>query len=408
MIALKFIPIPAGIVVVQNVLISAIISYIVCEIIQGIEEYKRKIRYYVILMLPFFLLPIIAHNLYTLRLVPYTYIMVLALFLTIKYYKQNGRITELQTVKLAILFFLLSTWRTEGIYNILVYIIINFVFVKKGLQEKKDSIVYTILLIIMIITTKQINTKYNGENGKYNIVATIEQMTKLVIKAEEENDKESLEKVDKVLNVDLILKNKEKSGIRLYWEQESNVRKDWSKEEYNEYMKTYFKLILKYPTIFIKERTNEYIRSNGLVPNTKNNTYDPNYDMTLKYVMLLQHNTTLKGKSLINLEKREKVVRILEAKTIEDYEKTNNITNPIFYNTIPSTIIIIGTVIVLIRKREKFEAIIIGSVLIKTILVFLTAPDSFFMYYLPEYLIGYILLVYSVVKICIKKEEKNK
>lgn len=407
MIALKFIPVPFGIVIVQCIVISSIISYVINDILEKQEKGIRKIIYYIILILPFLLLPVIDHNLYTLRLVLYSYSMILALYLTIKYYEKNEKLTLLQVVKLALLFFLLSTWRTEGIYNILVYIIIAFVFAKKDIMKKIVAIISALAIIVMVLIVKQVNLHHGGEDKSYNIIATIEQMTPLTIKAVEDNDKESLEKINKVLNVDVVLANKGQKGIRVYYATEGkSIRNIYTEEEYKEYMKTYCKLIIKYPTVFLNERINEYMETNGLIPNKENNSYDTT-NPVIENSMLNYHNRRLKGSFLINLNLRKTVIRALECRSQGNYMITNKITYPVFWNTIPPTIVILITAIVLLFKKKIFKAIVLGSVLIKTALTFLTAPDSFFMYYFAEYLIGYLLLAYFIVKLCMKIKDNG-
>ena len=52
--------------------------------------------------------------------------------------------------------------------------------------------------------------------------------------------------------------------------------------------------------------------------------------------------------------------------------------------------------------------IIFGFQLLKSFLIIATAPDCFFMYYLPIYMTGYFILVLSIVNIIINKNKEEK
>lgn len=64
--------------------------------------------------------------------------------------------------------------------------------------------------------------------------------------------------------------------------------------------------------------------------------------------------------------------------------------------------------IICIIKKKKTMPIIFGFQLLKSFLIIATAPDCFFMYYLPIYLTGYFILVLSILNIFNNKDKEEK
>ena len=76
----------------------------------------------------------------------------------------------------------------------------------------------------------------------------------------------------------------------------------------------------------------------------------------------------------------------------------------IFYNVVPSMIVVFAACIISLIKRKWISFLTFGIILLKAVAIMLTAPDTFFMYYLPIYLVGYFTLILAIVL----KIDKNK
>lgn len=100
---------------------------------------------------------------------------------------------------------------------------------------------------------------------------------------------------------------------------------------------------------------------------------------------------------------RNATIDILEGHNIKDSSKTN-ITFNIFYNVIPSMIIMIIISIICLIKKKFIMPLIFGMQLLKAFAIIYSAPDCFFMYYLPTYMTGYVILTMFII--CLK--DKNK
>ena len=92
---------------------------------------------------------------------------------------------------------------------------------------------------------------------------------------------------------------------------------------------------------------------------------------------------------------RRMFYKIIEGKTNngiynELYKKTNNLLIPI--------IAIICAFIYSIYKRKITNSLITGSLICNGLIVFLTAPGGYFMYYFSLYLLGWFFIVYFLYK----------
>ena len=68
-------------------------------------------------------------------------------------------------------------------------------------------------------------------------------------------------------------------------------------------------------------------------------------------------------------------------------------------------IIMIVVSIICIIKKKFIIPIIFGTQLLKAFAIIYTAPDCFFMYYLPTYMTGYVIL--TMLIICLKDKNKQ-
>ena len=84
----------------------------------------------------------------------------------------------------------------------------------------------------------------------------------------------------------------------------------------------------------------------------------------------------------------------------------------VVYNVIIPIVLLFAIIICLIWQKRIQEAALLFLVWMKVPLIFLTAPERFFMYYYAVYLVGYVvfaafLIDYLGKKLYEKKQEKE-
>lgn len=399
-ISLMFIPIPSGVIIAQMAVIAMIVAYIISEFKQIVNN--KKLVY--LLYIPFFLLPILDTNLYPLRLSIYTYIELLFVCqLILMNHKQFA--TKKDIALLLITMILLSVWRSEGILFLILIPIICIVFLKKSIKERKYRFLLTgitILISLILILPQEMNYRIESSN-KYEMTSFIDQL-QVVVKKEIENgqmEEETRQKIEKVIDIDEFLKYRR--GI--YANNYGNLYKEYTQEDYKELKKIYKELLVKYPIDVLKERLNLLLETSGFKNDI--NVHVDNTRVIYKRpanLALHEFRTIYKSTSPISLNLRNGVINILEGWNISAEQCDTNISFNIFYNVIPSIIIVTVLCIISLFKKKWISLFIFGIILLKAIAIILTAPDTFFMYYLPIYLVGYFMLMLAIVL----KIDKNK
>jgi len=253
---------------------------------------------------------------------------------------------------------------------------------------------------------------WNNEKYNYNVTATVEVSAKLIREAQKRNENiDLLKKMDKVIKVPMILDNPDKSGITLFWQ--GLMRANYTEEEFNEYMSAYYKLCLKYPKTFIEQRIEEFLITTGMMKGEEGNILkdsssgfdDIDENTNTPYSQLIKIGGNIQRP--INKELRKKVIRFLEGREQNDFSEVTAICI-VFWNVIPPMIGIIGMcAYTLIKKKKIIISMILAIPLMKFVLVFITAPSSYFMYYFSEYLIGYVFIIVGVMIVLKNKGEKN-
>lgn len=410
-ISLRTISSFVGVVIIQCIIISAFVSYIINKIYELLN--LKNNTYKIILYIPFLLPPILDSNLYPLRSTLYTYIMLFYLIKMIEYSKCEN-ISWSEIIKSAFLFALLSNLRSEGCYFLLVTLILSIIFYRRKKIDLKKCIALPIMTLI-IFSVLYIGNLYDNKdniinNYNYNITSTVNPLVHLVIQAKEDAEYDILNKINEVIDVQLILDNEQKSGIDLYWTHKL-VRYGYTKKQYSNYMKAYYKLCLMYPDIFFKQRIGEFIDSFNdsklLVGNTTE-IYDyegPDVNKKNTYEEFI--NVGGKLSRPININLRKNVINFLEGRKQDNYYDVNTFFR-VAWNLIPPLIFCIIGYIYLIIKKKFYYLFLLLTINIKAVLVLITSPSALFMYYLSDYLIGYVifgvLLIIFIKKI---KELKN-
>lgn len=387
-LALRFIPLHVNIIIMQVVAISLIVSYVV-NYLYDIVKIKGK-KKYIICLIPFLLPAVLINNLYPLRCILYSYLILLFIFKAISIIK-NKNMSYYEAVLFGLLVGLLSTWRSEGIFFNVVILIYSLYFLFK---VKKEIIKIALLLSISYITflgIYMINSRAMSAYGdmSYKLTASIEISAELIRHANKYEENEYyLDQMDRVVDVDLIL-NSGETGSVLYWN--GAVRDGFSKDDFDAYNSAYIYLLKKYPDVFAKQRIHEFNITQGLIKNESNTVGDTTtvFSEDIEIVKSFYKNPLSKP---FNNKLRTKVISLFEGRNYNDYYKTNNL-YPIIHNLYLPIVLSVIVCLILLIKKQVLISFIYAVSLMKAALVFLTAPSGYFMYYFSDYLLGAISII---------------
>lgn len=394
--SLMLLPVPAGVVVMQNVVISMCIGFL-CERAQRILHLKHKMW----LLLPFFAFPVLDSNMYPMRMSVYVFLEASLAGLFLSAILEKRVFTKKETLFAIVLTAIVAVWRTEGIYYIVwipVVYVVTF-WKQKNKRNKLGFIAATILVTIAVMIPQNLGNKLVS-GDQYEITSMVLPLAPLLCEAYEEQQDE-VRVINQVIDVDIMIHGYEsgKSGISVFWSEPELIKGNYTRQEYKEFKSAYYSLIGKYPTVFLKERFETFVNSNGILMNTTE-LYDT--DEVANYV---EFRETYIGGMGIFTNVRKWILSVLELRNITDYNEKLALYK-VVYSFLPQLLVlVVVAVICLIRKSWSSLCVFLG-LLGKVPLIFITAPSLLFMYYYGTYLIGTVVFVYGILYCMTKKTER--
>ena len=400
MVSYRLIPFFSGVIIVQCAIVSIITSYLYNTILIFLRIKKFLFRF--ILWIPFLLLPVIDSILYPLRPILYSYILVLLVCLIVKCILCK-KISAFEIALIVVLFIFGLSWRSEGLYLAVVAVVFWWYLVRKGWLVFKVA-VYAIVAIVfgaLIVRSFENTTLDTWHQNSYRVSGTIEIAVPLARRAYMDNENESeLAAINEVINMEYVMQNPEARGEAVFWS-DGGMKNDYTSEEVTDYLKAIVKLGLKYPGIVLNNRFEEFMTTSAMKDDMGNVIWNTtsNYDGSQQ--PRIQSFIDQGGPIMQpwNITLRKAVIRVLEGRNITNYGDTI-LTYPIFWNLVVPIISIVVFAVLMFCKREIGVGLAVSSILVKTVVVFITAPGGYHMYYFAEYLLGYILLAIMIVWLC--------
>ncbi len=402
-LALMIFPFPAGVIIVQCICISLIVARIVTKLWDEEMRVRRK-GSVILLLLPFFMLPVLDSNMYPIRMSLYAFLE-LWLFAEL-FFAATGRQTfetkkkeQVYFILLSVLAAIVTIWRTEAIYYIVAYPVL-LVMIGKGREYIKTIVIYILITVVLFVPQKVGERLTSGQ--QYELTSVVLPLVPLVVAAESDslsvgNHKELLGTIDRVVNVDVLLEGaaEGKSGINLFWGS-PEFQRTYDSAEFAQFKSAFYQLILKYPDVFLKERWQTFVDSSDLLENTTELFVKEgvmNYEVFASYPL---------SKPISN-ELRTSVIKKIELRSSQDYQTKLAVTD-LVYSAIPAVLVLMVCALWLLFKKRWTKLVLILTPLAKVPLVFLTAPSRLFMYYYSVYLIGYCVLFYIIYQLCNRRK----
>lgn len=370
---LMLLPFPSGIIIIQNIIISFIVGYIISKFQYCFHD--TKLAYF--LFIPFLLLPIIDNNLYPMRTTLYAY-MWLLLIVKIFFMKYSNKIKTSDLFLISFLVLIISLLRSEGVICVILIPVIFFIwFYKQSNMKQKITVVLLsfFVFITALFVQENIMKKYNG--FRYEIYSIVVPMSALYAQADSTLQSEVLLSIENILNLPDFLTG---AHIKIH----DDIFKKFTKNDYSEFKKAYLKLILNYPFVYFNERYFTFTRSNeNIWQTTKLFDKDADYNQFNDIIMLESFQP-------ISIQLRKKIILLIERRDIIDYNIKLKYFD-IFYNVVPPLILLVCIILVSLIYKNYVLTFILSFLFFHTLIVFMTAPVFLFIYYFYLYLCSYVL-----------------
>lgn len=390
-ISLQILPFVSGIIIIRILVASMIVGYSISNVVEllKIKQKKNIIIISLLLFIPCILPPVINLLLTGFRMGIYDFIELLLIMKLYIDYQKKEQVDNKELIYVSLLTIIIACWRTEAIYYVIAFFIILLLYGRKIISYKKVFISSLCVIICVIGITKYNN--YLIGNDNYSITATIMPVTELVKAADPEEDREMLEKINKVIDISKIYIYPEKTGEQQFWD---GITKDnYTNEDYSDYLKGYLSLSIKYPKVAFNSMFDIFIDSTGLGVSNGYSNLRVQDDGEAIYEGLSAEswgriNSMLKMP--FNKELRSTIIRCLANKDTD-----NKVTFLYYFNwnlLIPLTLLLVSIIVLLIKK--EWVLTFLGLTIIgRVALIFLTSSAPYFMYYISVYLVGYVFSI---------------
>lgn len=383
-------PSAISIVLIQLGFIALIVGYI-ATIVRWLV--KNKYAPY-IFMTVFLLPPILINNFYPLRITLYSYAEILLFaHLLYSYIKNKLKLTPKEMIFISFLIGILAFWRTEGIYYL---VLVPVLLIRSGLINKSNwhdfkthailTPSYLILAILGLVT-------YVSSDSRYSITTMINPLSVMIHEPlRGAKIEEKLADMNKSIDLDILRRYPSYTEIPSYWN--GLLRPEYS-ANMKDFRSAYIYIVVHNPDYFLEARTKTFLASSGL---TKE--YPP-----VLPVGLLGRNDQLSGGERlvaerfeaankftkpINPELKQSVTTLLLG--IDKGGKLTGIGHA-FWNLIIPILLLLGVFVHALIKRRTFWVVACIFILLRVPIIFITAPASYFMYYLPVYISGFTITI---------------
>lgn len=391
--SLMLIPIMAGPIIVQIILISIIVGYLISRV-NEIFRVKSPLEW--MLIFPFILPAILSNNFSAFRAIMHGYLLLLLMLIFFCCFFEQKRISERKLSGIVFLSIVVGGWRTEYIFYVITIPILMFALGRSRISFKR-VVIASIVIIIGILGIGKINNTMLTNNN-YSLIQTYDEIADLMLVVDNDKDKEEIAALEKIINLDIFRSHPGEHGVYLHW-QYNLIKGSYTEQDYKAYLKAYIKLCLKYPKTFLANRVECFIDNTGINKKQTSLTREAcllyeNYDVIKDLDGMIAINP-------LNSELRKTTLRLLGCEN-EDYKKNNAFC--VFWNTGIGIIYLMIFLILFIRKKQWYLLLLIGNILSVVGLLFLTTPYYYFMYYFSLYLLGNVTLIIGIHYLIHKKE----
>ena len=387
-------------VLIQYTIISFIAGFMLAKVHDVLPQ-KKYLTF--LLFIPLLLPPIILNNLYPLRTPLYGYLEVLLLLNFVFLYISKPKVKPYAAlIGFTSLIAILGFWRSEGIYLIalLPLIIWRLGIINRTNYKRVKAWVLVALALLPIAFTGYL-TKITSDPA-YALTSVAGPISILATNPEiMESSAAEFESIGKVLNIYTLQQTADYTEIRSFWglSEYPPVLMPGYEQHLSEFYVATAKLFLAHPVEFMKAKTNTFLHANALDPThpyvTLAGVYlDKNIGNDFEDGRIDTFFSQNRGSHPINQEVKHEVTQAL---LLSDSNYKPTLARQVIWSAIPIGALLLAAFVYHIVRRRWIWAIAIAAILFQAAITFLTAPASYFMYYLPLYIAGWFLLGFMVV-----------
>lgn len=408
-LCLQLCPLVGGIVLAQTVLAAILGGSSVYKLRVLLKKEKKSLWLYVIFFVP----AVLDNTFYPLRggITAYIELWMVCNILYLYYQKkQNMEYRYDKTLLLSVVAALAACWRPENIIYVLIFPLLFIVLFRKEKVKILISFVISIIMMILIIGIQNHGLEqqlYANEDGyiindrdRYEFTGFVQPLSEMYQRNfTSKNKEEDLKVISEVIDPKHM---KERGGIAAFWE---GGLRNLSTDNYKKIKKVYYRMVVNNIPMFLEGRWEFFLSTNGPMASTELYSSSHIYDDKLMETKLPQEakNAYLKFRTKyyfnqpINKKLRSSIINFWECKDESDLDCSSKFSCIIWKNVLWVVMLLVGCTVISLSKGKIFMGLVNGMILGKCVLIILTAPATYFMYYFSTYMIGGVLITFSLL-----------
>lgn len=395
-LVLMLVPLMAGTVFIQILVISGMTGYLMASVQELAEGYcvardrdPRRARWTAVLYLPLLLPPVLLYNQEPFRPTWTSWTEVFLLGVLAVWLAARKPLSRGKWCVLVCLGALTATWRSECIYYLLLMPVFFFLLAYRKQLSRSAAVAGSVLVILLTLGSNRYNsTLMGGSSWSYQSVAFVRQIYTAVRAADQQQDADLLAKIDPVFSVEACL---ESPGLLAdTYNEVIQTDTTVTEELWNDCLKASLQLAVRHPVPVLQERWNLFLDTihYNIFSGQKAVfvTSSEFYEKPVEELRDIQKNFLENIPPLgapFNNQLRRQVINVLL-----NWKVTSNPVVSLSWNMAP----FLGLLAVLqiaFAVRRKWDLFWINAAgVLHIAVVFVAAPTSYFMYYLAPYMQG--------------------
>lgn len=386
-----------GVIIFFQCIICALIGAYTFDVLKLLNEKFAKLIFIGLLA------PVtIYHVLYPLRVTLYSFTLVLLLALCMKVLILNSKILKKHIIGIGILIAVLSIWRTESRFFIIVFPLLIYAKMRKQ-RNKGELRLFLLATFVPFIIMSYINSFADKKTSQDATLNTFVTGISTLLNEDEiktvRNFETVIQPIDKIMDVSELVNNA--SATDLYEVYFHIAPYEYTQEEYKECLKSIAELIICNPIKYMEAKYPLFAHSVALPGKwfwvSPAKSVQEVIDITNQYGVSSEIVDIYKP---INESVRSKVLYMLTGMYMIEGSGINAY-SIIWCLWIPIVFLFVSGIILFISK-QWFGLLLDVIVIIDFMLVYLTAPSTNSMYFYPFFLTGIMLFIY-----CLGTKGKN-
>ena len=409
-LSLMFVPAPGGIVLIQNLLISAIVGCFIASA-QDIAERRldRAVKpgWFALLYIPFVLPPVVMHTQQPFRTTWSAWTELFLVFMLVAMYLRGTALNRKELCAIVVLGTLAASWRSECVYYLAAIPVLLAVLCWRKLLRPLALGAATVLIFAGYFACSRYSAALMGEAWQYKMIALCYQTAALVQDADPAADADELAAIDKVFDVEFCRNNAETHGDALRQGMITHTV-NATEADWQDCQKAIIKLALKYPKSLLRERWGMFYNTLRQRQNGESNQKVPFASAFILYdaeqTPGSQQDEFLHKSALVkplNLDLRRAFIAAVANRSDGAFGLID-----LTWWMLPPFVLLLAAVVVLLVQRRWMLFFAAGALFVRIPLVFLTAPDSYFLYYLTPFIAGYAVAAAALVSAVLQREKK--